>query len=378
MEQDRLPVSNRIEYLDSMRGIAATSVLWSHFVHGYQLPSPWDQVITHSPLAILWDGFAAVSFFFVLSGFVLSLKYFKYHESPNVRRDSFIEYFIARVGRIWAPYCFVVMVSLFLKRFLFFQVETIPQQTEWIQSFWKNQTLLKHLVLETNLFVQPNLFTLLPQAWSLYVEMTLSLFIPIAVVLAVNHFYHLLAVSVLLVLSLNAPVYVFHFGFGLILAKYFRAHSSKWKSLKVKWKSLILLIGIVLYGFMNTVEIYLPLRIHDSISTFAKGLGSVSILFAVLSSSRLQKILSHSFFRHLGKVSYSIYLCHFAILLVWAPQVIRGMNAIGITHVGIAWCAGFVLTTLATWLVSTVLYHICEVPCIAQAKKISKSIVKLR
>jgi peptidoglycan/LPS O-acetylase OafA/YrhL len=60
----------RIEYLDSARGIASMMVVLGHFINWRLSNNFWVKVI---PLTIV-GGTDAVSFFFVLSGFVLSYK----------------------------------------------------------------------------------------------------------------------------------------------------------------------------------------------------------------------------------------------------------------------------------------------------------------
>ena len=67
----------RLTYLDSIRGLAALSVLCSHYCGAYDLPPIVSQWVSNFPLSMCRDGFAGVSIFFVLSGLVLSLKYLR-------------------------------------------------------------------------------------------------------------------------------------------------------------------------------------------------------------------------------------------------------------------------------------------------------------
>lgn len=62
--------TQRFAYLDSMRGIAALMVLFGHFILWRYVDYP----IAKS-LYLLFNAHDAVSFFFVLSGFVLSWVY---------------------------------------------------------------------------------------------------------------------------------------------------------------------------------------------------------------------------------------------------------------------------------------------------------------
>jgi peptidoglycan/LPS O-acetylase OafA/YrhL len=71
-------MNNRIEQLDSIRGLAAFAVLISHIpIVSFAFP----YLLTKFLQAIgLMNGHGAVMLFFVLSGFVLSIPFFKQKE----------------------------------------------------------------------------------------------------------------------------------------------------------------------------------------------------------------------------------------------------------------------------------------------------------
>lgn len=71
----------RFDELDSLRGIAATVVVVAHFT-GIFLPGAvfakdghyaWERLVS-TPMHLLTSGHAAVGLFFILSGFVLSVR----------------------------------------------------------------------------------------------------------------------------------------------------------------------------------------------------------------------------------------------------------------------------------------------------------------
>lgn len=73
--------SSRIAAFDSLRGLAACTVILSHLLavmRGqaeplYDQAYVWVQRLEWTPLGALWNGRAAVVLFFMLSGFVLYL-----------------------------------------------------------------------------------------------------------------------------------------------------------------------------------------------------------------------------------------------------------------------------------------------------------------
>src|SRR5579883_2797681 len=107
----------RYNELDSLRGLAAATVVFGHLealVFGAPaIPgSGWDhwrhllEAVNRTPLTVLMGGGAAVRFFFVLSGFVLMLPYLRHRENP------YAPYIVKRICRIYLPYLAAVAVAV--------------------------------------------------------------------------------------------------------------------------------------------------------------------------------------------------------------------------------------------------------------------------
>src|SRR4051812_15465120 len=125
----------RLEFLDSVRGLAALSVVASHFVLAYGVP-PGSRFMNNSPLHIWWDGSAAVSMFFVLSGFVLSLKYFRHTDAPRLDDFTYLGFAAARALRIFVPYLVVLAGSALAARWTAQGLATRPPGSTWLASLW--------------------------------------------------------------------------------------------------------------------------------------------------------------------------------------------------------------------------------------------------
>ena len=98
----------RLQQLDSLRGLAACSVVLCHATN--VLPAVYDDPrrlwwLTETPLALLRAGHAAVVFFFVLSGYVLVLPFLK----GPVSYPSFV---VRRLCRIWIPYVTAMIAAV--------------------------------------------------------------------------------------------------------------------------------------------------------------------------------------------------------------------------------------------------------------------------
>lgn len=123
----KLKVHARFEELDSLRGLAAITVV----IHHLSLVVPsilLNEKLKFTLLHILWAGHEAVILFFVLSGFVLSLPYL------NKKAPSYRDYLIKRLCRIYIPYAASIVVAVILMAML--SRRGIPELSAMINNTW--------------------------------------------------------------------------------------------------------------------------------------------------------------------------------------------------------------------------------------------------
>jgi len=93
--------TKRLIYLETIRGIASIVVVFHHFILGF-FPLLENSVthggLKYTPLYPLINGNGAVAFFFVLSGFVLTRKYYQKFSFSDL-----ISSVIKRLPRLWLP-----------------------------------------------------------------------------------------------------------------------------------------------------------------------------------------------------------------------------------------------------------------------------------
>jgi peptidoglycan/LPS O-acetylase OafA/YrhL len=99
-------MNQRFEELDSLRGLAALAVFFGHMYLVFNENLISKLLFEFGPLRIAVAGSEAVTFFFVLSGFVLSLPFYS-NRQPNYRH-----FVIRRVCRIYIPYIIAILVAL--------------------------------------------------------------------------------------------------------------------------------------------------------------------------------------------------------------------------------------------------------------------------
>lgn len=370
-------VRAHLYFLDTIRGLAALTVIASHYVLTYGLPckSEWcDQILTNSPLHIWWDGYAAVSMFFVLSGLVLSLKHFRTTCHPAQLQLNLLDYSVVRFFRIWGPYVVVLLVSVWLQKNLktLYDITPLPQG-DWIKGFWKDPItpvgIIKEMVLGG-----PYTLNILPQAWTLSIELVISLIMPIGILLAHWSTRGLIFFMVFVLLQPGSSLFIFHFTLGLLIAKYF-SYIPGWLESRKGLRQGCLFASLFLYTFRFTVPVYLSewfkWDISDPWIWSFTGVGSAGLLMWVLSSIRAQHVLSKSWLVGLGKISYSLYLIHFAVLLCVTPAFLTLFNSVQTFSFGV-WLAGFGATVGATLLLAIPCYRYIEIQSVQIGKWVSQ------
>ncbi len=96
--------AHRYVELDSIRGLAAFTVVMSHFFGIWQFEPAYNYV-RMSPFRVVVAGHEAVVLFFVLSGFVLSV------QCSGKRPLTYPRYLLKRFCRIYLPFVAAVLLS---------------------------------------------------------------------------------------------------------------------------------------------------------------------------------------------------------------------------------------------------------------------------
>jgi peptidoglycan/LPS O-acetylase OafA/YrhL len=373
--------SSHITAFDTVRGLAALSVVFSHYIGAYGWPTKSvavKQAWTYTPLHIAWDGFAAVSLFYVLSGLVLSMKYFRETSQPNLAGFRLTEYLTRRVFRIWPPYLFVFVLSYFLRRWVgYYDGATIPHVNTWLFSTWGGSIPLVQLLREAFL-IQAKDYALVPQGWTLPIELFISFLVPVGILLASRNTGWLILFTLILIGPLGASYYILHFVIGILLAKYY-ASIRLWLEPRRGWKIAILLLGLFLYTFRYTLPVYLEWNLKASIPWIVTGFGAALLIVVVIASERARSILSLGFLRFIGRVSFSVYLLHFLVIIILMTRVFHLLN-LPASASALGWWLGLTLTVLATLGLAALTHRFIELPSMAVGKTLPKRLAdwKLR
>lgn len=317
----------RFPELDSMRGMAAATVVLCHLLNTvlavYDRPGElWT--LKYTPLHIFWAGHQAVVFFFVLSGFVLALPFY----SGPVSYRAFL---VKRVCRIYIPYWAAVLVAVIA--YHSFGHQGAAGSSSWINKWWSEplsyRLLLGHLLLVDSF--RNNVLD--PVIWSLVHEMRISLVFPLLMAFLLQHRWQttLLAAAALGIVGVaisrgsvwlghendygQTLGYVLMFAVGALLCRHRTALIAWFQALPaiLRWAGLALAILAYTYPFWALPSVrLLHLSLIDDWVTTA---GIAVFIVAGLASPTAGRVLRLPPLRWLGSVSYSLYLFHAIVLL---------------------------------------------------------------
>ncbi|HDR7438174.1 TPA: acyltransferase [Bacillus anthracis] len=367
-------MSKRIKELDSIRGLAALTVVFGHFC--LMLPS-LPNSIKFSPLRFLWAGGEAVIVFYVLSGFVLSMAL--YHSKTN-----YWGYLIKRFVRIYIPYYFWIIITFAL--FILFSPYEVVGLRDWFYDRWQGSItkldIINHFVLLNNFFTE----NYNPVIWSLAQEMRISIVFPLLFLL----FYKLSWKKTILFALSFSLISVFlnmlHIGkaegfyngyadtlhftsmflVGMLLFKHQEKLIYSYRNMKKINKGFLIVIGIILYLYSILIYGFSRNDTTFLLKDWGVVMGVSIFIIMAMSNLKVKVFLNKGVFVYLGEISYSIYLCHFPIMMVLFKLLY--------TKIPIFFL--LILCITVTLLFSMVSYHLIEKKCINWAKQRTTNFLK--
>jgi peptidoglycan/LPS O-acetylase OafA/YrhL len=328
----------RLDYLDSIRGIAALVVVLGHCwlatapaslsSHGSlstTVASSVTGVLFYGLAKFFESGRTAVMIFFVLSGFVLTC-------SLLARPMPYVSYAVKRVFRIYPAFLIVILASYCLHYFIGVRHDTGTEYLKYVSN--PNLSfivLIEHLAMVGT----KETMSLDNVMWTLVHEIRISLIFP-AILLSVMK-YKWRAVLLYLAISVACTEWllfttgrvargtddetfvttifetgylVVFFACGAYLAIARQKVSFQIASLPLWGKTL--LFAATFYFLLKSD--YDRHGMTGCVADYLRGLGALGLIGLAMGIPKFGALLAHEIPIWLGRISYSLYLVHVPIL----------------------------------------------------------------
>ncbi|HBN2229525.1 acyltransferase family protein [Escherichia coli] len=366
---------SKVKFLDGLRGICCFIVLIDHSINVLKpdlrhtgmtdIGGYIRRIISLSPLNIIYSGIGPVCIFFILSGFVLSIKYFK-NRDGNLLVDGCIK----RYPRLMLP-----ILSSLVFMYVMYQASNMLLGSNFELTFFD--------ALYQAVYLAP--FTHSPMdnypLWTISYEVLGSFLLFATVALFAGQKKRVAFTFVVFAfLYLSNSLYCL-FIFGSILCE-FKNHKLANPSRLIK--GILFLIGLL---FISTpfrregVELYAGVYKYLSVLDWVDYrklynlllmTGSMMVFYSVLNSELAVKTLGTKLFVFLGRISFPLYLTHATILAL----AVAFMNHKGMDQSLYHYAVMMVFIVPICLLVSDIFERFIDVPAVRFSSKVSKAILQ--
>jgi peptidoglycan/LPS O-acetylase OafA/YrhL len=274
-------------------------------------------VLFHLEIAGIKSGFLGVDVFFVVSGFLMALLY-KKGEAKN--------FFERRAKRLLPAYFATVILTLFASLFLIFPSELGQVNTQAIYSLFFSSNI--GFWMQSSYFNKAD-FNPLLHLWSLGVEIQFYLIVPLLVwFFRKSKFFLFLALlgsfaTCVFIVGISPktsffmmPLRMWEFLLGFVVAYYLTINGViKYKNFS--WLGCIGLLVLCVIPFVNIDgEALNRLQAHPSFYALLVCISTCLVLAFGLPKILENNAISEVFVK-IGDYSYSIYLVHFPIIVLY-------------------------------------------------------------
>lgn len=301
--------SGMIKPLTSLRFFFSVLVFTSHL---------WFLEYDHPTVAyihknIFKEGFIGVSFFFILSGFIMS---YSYGQKLLEDRISFTNYWVARVARIYPVHFLTLVLAIPLS----FNTDVIS---------WVDKLLLNLLLLQSFIPSDGYYLTFNAVSWSISTEMFFYIVFPVLVLLFTRRklrwavmlaYIVLIPIGVALtkdalhhaIFYVNPLMRLGDFIVGMMLYRLYAQRKDNEYLNNRRFANIAeVLTMLTMFGFLYFYK-HIPMGYRYSLYY----LPPMALLVYVFSYSKgfISDIMSHRLFVFLGDVSFVFYMLHILVI----------------------------------------------------------------
>ncbi|MDY0029080.1 MAG: acyltransferase [Pseudobdellovibrionaceae bacterium] len=336
--------------LHALRGVAALVVLLVHFQH--RLVQAWPD--WHVP--DIFNGSAAVTYFFVLSGLVVGMSLARVWGEQG----ALLTYGVRRVFRIMPLMALMATIG---SLYLFFVNPHMAYSLYDIEKYG-DFDLKRMLASYIGYSMKAN-----PPSWSIFVELVASVLIPVFLIMGRNIWTILVGGIMLFAFSLwDMPIknkfniFMLSFYIGLTVLVWGPRLAEKCRNLpKNAFWGLVAILALAFYmPRVITQEDYYgnPWIIHWETLTVAP------LVAIILYLPERFSALTRPVFQYLGDVSYSLYLTHVLVMVV-LYNLLASLMGVTVWLMPVFTCVALPLV----FMIAHLSYNYIEKPGIQWGKK---------
>ncbi|WP_083211800.1 acyltransferase [Burkholderia sp. CCA53] len=367
--------------LEGLRGVAALAVVFSHCFYTFfpflqtgeatDLHYAWEYWLLNSPLRFFYNGTFAVTVFFVMSGYVLTRKFFESGDLGSLQDGASKRYL-----RLGIPVAASVMLCYGIMSLGVFP-SNFADLGPFIRSFYQFDpsinTALRDAIYGSLVFGQSRYNYVL---WTIGVEFlgSLMLFAYLAL-FGRSRFRSWVAVAISILLMIASPTN------GILYALFFvGAFMHTWRAPESPWSvATCVMIGLYLGGYHWYSVPYQPIvavaewiastGVHIEWPIAIPAIGSVLLVYAVLGKNTISELLSTRPAVWLGDKSFSLYLTHTFVLSSLGIYVYLWTS--GQSHQLRAWAAT-ASVAVASMAFSSIFARFVDAPSVRLAQRFGK------
>lgn len=306
--------ANRLHFLDGIRGWGALAVLLYHvFINVFPVTDLSSMILSRLPF---FQGRLAVWVFFIISGFSLSIHFCHNRDYPSLTRIALGRYF-----RLVIP-ILIVSFSIFCLYYLKLLADASHRYGFLPYALTSAPSLLMTMkfALYDVFFHYDGERTLIPPLWSMPYELFGSYLVLATLALIGGLSRRFVIYAVLMVLAYLTNPYYTTFVIGLIFAEIYSQVYSQEIFAKLK-RRLVLLSKILLLPAIYFCTVF---NADEPLNTYL--LTATLITFCLIFNPQMTNILSGKLSRFLGKISFTLYLTHGPLFLLYTVNLYRIIN----------------------------------------------------
>ena len=371
--------TNRFMELEGLRGLAAVVVVLTHFFYlFYPALRNGDMKLAHtrfednlygSPFMFLLGGTLAVAVFFVLSGFVLSIGYFKTHDENIIKKLA-----TGRYLRLMLPALASVLIAFLLISFGAHQLTKnagdIAASKE-LSLKWRPEVapnLFEAVKLGTlDIFIEKEKIPVNGPLWTMYIEFLGSFLVFGFLALFAKSKYRWIVYLLLTIATFKT--WFLAFVIGMMIADAYNQgllEKLKRKRVIIPMAILALFFGLFPKHSSGTVYKYFEFPFQIKERVFFLTISATLILLVVLLSRRLNAWLQKPKISPLGKYTFSLYLTHVFVIYTVSSAVVIGL------HEAIGYNQSVLVAALVSipvfWVVTVIFERYIDAPSIKLAR----------